>query len=119
MKLKPLDEATMADGHARCLDLLCAVFKGRHHVPPVYQFGAGIKCSVYGGADTFDADLLTRLVVLCHDRAIRGEIVSSGPNRIGILLHPRQREGGIAERHPTIEDAIAGIRSRGDPVCRV
>ena len=109
-KQKPLKDADTTPGQARCLDLLCALFKGRHHVPQVYEYGYGIKCSIYGGAATYDSSRLTCLVVLCHDRAIRGEIIPGGPGMIGIALHPRERDGQMCDRHPTMEDAMAAIR---------
>lgn len=106
-----LDERNMTDAQRECVGLLCRVFRGRHHVPArIYTCGRGIKCNVRAGLSTVDFDYLTRLVVLAHDMCIRVEIVSSGPGRVGVVLHKRQRYGDIYERHPTIEDAIEKVR---------
>lgn len=55
---------------------------------------------------TYDDSLLTRLVILAHDRCIRVELSPRNFNYLTIRFHPRQREGGIFERHPTIEQAL-------------
>ena len=95
-----------------CFQLLSDCFGGAHHVPRLRKCGHGIKVSVYSGSlSTFDFDLLTRLVFLAHDRCVRVEIVSSGPGRVGIMLHRRRgRDGDIFERHPSLDDAIADHR---------
>ena len=95
-----------------CYLLLCDLFGGAHHVPPVRKHGLGIKISVGSGAlSTFDLDSLTRLVLHCHDRCVRAAIVSSWPGRVGIALWRRyKRHGGVGERHPTIEEALARHR---------
>lgn len=61
---------------------------------------------------TYDFDELTRLVFLAHDMCIRVEIRNHGPNRLKLMFHPRKREGNIAERHPTLEQAVAKWRER-------
>ena len=55
---------------------------------------------------TFDFDGLTRAVFMAHARAIRFAVSSSGPGRIKLILHKRQREGSISQRHPDIMEAI-------------
>lgn len=59
---------------------------------------------------TFDNDTLTRLVILCHDRALRCEIEGRGPQTLQLMFHQRQRDGQMYERHPTMEQAIAAHR---------
>lgn len=109
-----LTEDTMTTDQRACFDLLCRVFRGKHHAPKrVYAHGHGILCSVdpRDGMSTFDSDLLTRLVVFAHDTCIRVELASSGPRMIGIILHQRhQRDGSMFYRHPTIEEAIETAR---------
>ena len=106
------NRAAMSDAQRACFDLLCEVFHGEHHVPePIYAWGRGIKCNALAGRlATFDFNELTRLVILAHDRAIRVELTTAGPGRVGIVLHQRKREGAMYERHPTIEEAIAKVR---------
>src|SRR5262249_33958770 len=59
---------------------------------------------------TFDSSLLTRLVFLCHDRCVRVSINPRGHHSLTLLFHPRQRDGGVWSRHPTLEQAIADHR---------
>ena len=109
-----LAKADMSGDQLECFDLLCRLMHGAHHVPNVSKYGFGIKVSVQSGKfSTFDFDYLTRLVVLAHDLCIRAEIVSSGPHLVGIVLHKRHaREGGMCERHPTMEGALASMAWR-------
>lgn len=90
-KLERLTKATMTEAQRACFELLCDVFHGEHHAPErIYAFGRGIKCNAESHRlSTFDFDYLTRLVVLAHDACVRVEIVSSGPGRIGLVLHKR------------------------------
>lgn len=60
---------------------------------------------------TFDSSLLTSLVILCHDRAIRCQISARSSKGIELMFHQRTRSGGISERHPTIEEAINRVRA--------
>lgn len=112
-KLQRLTKADMSEAQRACFDLLCKVFHGEHHAPErIYAFGRGIKCNAESHRlSTFDFDYLTRLVVLAHDACVRVEIVSSGPGRIGLVLHKRAgRTGSSYDRHPTIEEAIERVR---------
>ena len=109
---KSLNRATMTPDQLECWELVCDWQFGEHHGPRyVYEWGKGIKFSMYDGLSTFDFDYLTRLVFLAHDRCIRAEIIASSPGRVGIVLHKRHtRDGGIAARHPTAEQALAAHR---------
>lgn len=61
---------------------------------------------------TFDNDRLTRLVVLAHDRLIRVEISPLSFRYIAVdMWSGRERTGGMAQRHPTMEDAVASLRA--------
>lgn len=114
-KLQRLTKADMTEAQRACFDLLCEVFHGEHHAPDrIYAFGRGIKCSAESHRlSTFDFDYLTRLVVLAHDACVRVEVVSSGPGRIGLVLHKRAgRTGSSYDRHPTIEEAIERVRPK-------
>ena len=114
-KLQRLAKADMTEAQRACFDLLCEVFHGEHHAPErIYAFGRGIKCNAESHRlSTFDFDYLTRLVVLAHDACVRVEIVSSGPGRIGMVLHKRAgRTGSSYDRHPTMEEAIERVRPK-------
>jgi hypothetical protein len=96
--------------------VLSATFRGLHHCPKIKKSRAGNpyevwETNVYNDLSTFDFDLLTRLVISCHDECIRATIGSSGPGMVKIQLWPRfGREGSILLRHPTIEQAIESFR---------
>jgi len=66
----------------------------------------------YRGLATFDSSGLTTLVILAHDNAIRVEIEPCNPRYLTVWMHQRTREADrIHLRHPTIEEAIARLRS--------
>ena len=94
-------------------DLFC----GQHHIPApghegehgVREWGLGWYVNAHAGAGfaTYDFDKLTRFVLLCHDRCVRGEIAPAGPVRIRLMIHQRERgTGSIMSQHPTIEEAV-------------
>lgn len=78
---------------------------------PLFQV---LRLSRYHGVgqlSTFDFDLLTRLVFLAHDHNIRIQIGPCNPQFLEVVFHPRhKRDGGISERHPTIEQALGRWR---------
>jgi hypothetical protein len=103
----------MSDGQWACWQMVADIFGGFHHVGSKPKpFGRGICVNVRHGCwSTFDYTDLTRAVFLAHDRAIRFEIIPSGPGMLGISLHYRgQREGSMMERHPTLEQVVAEWR---------
>lgn len=113
--LNPYRKPWMTDDQYECYELLADLFLGWHHVHGgLHEWGNGIKFNTYiSRLASTDFDGLTRLVFLAHDRMIRVEVVPSGPRMIGLTLHKRHtRDGGMAERHPTIEQALATWRER-------
>lgn len=64
----------------------------------------------YRALSTWDGDELTRLVILCHERCIRLDLKAVAPNCLRLIFHQRKRDGGMYERHPTIEQAIERVR---------
>lgn len=104
----------------KVVDILSAAYHGIHHVRIWYgrehERPNGpyemIQVSVHDNISTWDFDTLTRLVIGCHEQAVRMEINQSGPYMLKLRFHPRQRDGGISERHPTIEEAVESYRKR-------
>lgn len=113
-KNKPLARGQMSEDQAECYRLLCDVFGGEHHVEQIKEWGYGIMCPHYGDLSTFDFDVLTRLVVLAHDRCVRVGVIPYRPRELAITLHKRTRDGGVSRRHPTLEQAVATVRRNGD-----
>lgn len=60
---------------------------------------------------TFDGDALTRMVIVAHELCCRVEVRPHNPGHLLVCLWERDREGGMSERHPTIEQAIADVRA--------
>ena len=99
--------------------LQCVVnyaFGGEHHVGRITKTieGNGYewwKLSVITGIATQDSDELTKLVVASLAYGVRVEMVTSGPRRIGLMLHPRgKREGAFHERIITPEQAVENFK---------
>lgn len=84
------------------------IYGGAHHIPGKLAVeGLGWKLQHWGQLSTYDFDLLTRLVLLAHDRCVRVSIQQGGPKRVAIVLHKRDPKGqDFSERHPTIAQAL-------------
>ncbi|WP_277977416.1 hypothetical protein [Pantoea endophytica] len=105
-------EAWMNEDHFYCFQMLCDIMGGGNHLGGmVKQRTRGIELNtrIFRSA-TFDYDGLTKAVILAHDRYIRFEIEPSGPGMLRLVLHRRQPNGRMYERHPTLEEAIAKHR---------
>jgi len=88
-------------------------FGGKHHIPAeIREWGLGWCLNTFQELSTFDYNSLTRLVFMAHDRCIRVAILPSGPGRVKIVIWQRERQGGVTERHPTIEDALRTWREK-------
>ena len=99
----------MDENQFKCFQMLDDFFGGTHHFDgKVKEWGAGIEINTSQHKfATFDFNGLTKLVVMAHDRAIRVEILPSGPGRLRLVLHYRgKREGRTFEIHPTLEDHL-------------
>jgi hypothetical protein len=96
-------------------DILGQAFLGIYHIEKSarktdWTNKQYIVIAIRTNLSTVDTDILTRLVVLCHDRAIRMDISSRAFGVLELMFHRRRRSGGIMHRHPTIEQAIEAIR---------
>jgi hypothetical protein len=70
-----------------------------------------IEIVVYGSLNSYDDDILTRLIVLCYDRMIRLQIDARAPGYFRLMFHQRNtREGDIYHRLPRLKDQINLIR---------
>ena len=97
-------------------DLLGVVWRGIYHIDQKrlkeidWQNPHYIRLRCPSDLSTFDFDLLTRLVVLAHDMAVRIEVRPLSNRYLEILFHPRSREGDGMHRHPTMEEAVRHVR---------
>ena len=78
-----------------------------------WNWGDGVRFKLrHHSLSTYDFDELTRLVILAHDECVRIEINALAPKIMAISMWQRnKRDGSMFERHPTIDGAIAKIRS--------
>jgi len=112
MKKKILEPENMTPDQKECYELLCDLWNGEHHLPgDIYEFGNGIAINSFHSMSTYDFSDLTKFVVLCHDRCVRGEIFPLAPRYLRIALHKRHtRDGSIFEKHPTLEKMTELLR---------
>lgn len=115
--------ATLSEFGARVADLLGEWAHGIYHLEDSVRSPKTVWEERYvdlclssgffgGGLATHDNDALTRLVFLAHDACIRVSIEARTFHHLTLYFHPRAvREGFIAERHPTIEAALARHRA--------
>lgn len=99
----------MSDDQWWCAQTWSLVMGGFHHCSDFRECGGtGVEVSEFAsGFSTFDFDRLTRAIFHAHDRCVRIELASSSPHRVKFRLHRRDmREGSMAYRHPTIEQAL-------------
>jgi hypothetical protein len=72
---------------------------------------------------TYDSDMLTRMVVLAHDRMLRVEIRGIGPGYLRLRISQRATrdpKASVYERHPSLEDHAALLRAHyGDARTKV
>lgn len=102
----------MTDTQYECWCFLARVFHGFHHVnlKGVKDWGNGIRytCPTFHNLATFDADYLTRLVILAHTDCFRVDVSPCNMKNIYLDVHKRKgRTGSMFERHATIEQAVA------------
>lgn len=107
-----MEEAKQSFDHMtkeEAIAFFAQLYNGAHHIPgcDVHPFGRGwmVKHD-RGELSTYDYNELTTLVFLAHEMCYRASISNHGPKALKIIIWKRKREGGMCERHPTIEAAI-------------
>lgn len=119
--LKYIVEHELSPFERDAADLLGEAFGGLYHMDPdELRRGEWSERMVKVGArtdlSTFDFNMLTRLVLLAHERCVRLSIIAASKGRVFIVLHPRSRTGDSVERHPNIEEAIAKHAEHFGPI---
>ncbi len=102
---------------SKVMDILGMVGGGIYNAPinwekVAWSFG-GRGLSVPwrdGRMATFDFYALTNLVLLCHESRIRCEVRAKATGHFELTFFQRSHEGGIASRHPNIDEAVAAFR---------
>lgn len=115
----------MSEIGVKAADLLGDLFLGIYHLDMkeidsadwTNHFWIQIKLRSIGhNWATHDGDLLTRLVLLAHDRCIRVSIEPTSKHYLLVQFHSRQRTGPMGRRHPTLEEHITQLRAAyGEP----
>lgn len=110
-----MEQKINSEVERRCYRVLDIAFRGIHHVDGWARrksWGDGVALSTFQDLSTFDADILTRLVVAAHDECVRVSVAPSGPGMVKIILHPRTHgPGAFYERHDTMEQAMEKVRA--------
>lgn len=94
--------------------ILSHTFDGIYHISKAvlhdrvkWDSNHHIEVVIYGSLSTYDFDLLTRLVIVCHQSCVRLQIGAAAPNYLRLIFHPRlPGSGSMMKGHPTIEQAI-------------
>lgn len=105
----------MTEAQWACWQFAADLMGGFHHIHGKPKpCGDGIEFNDLGsGWSTFDADRLTRAVIMAHDRCMRVQISPCNMQYLCISVHKRKgRDGRMHERHPTIEDALGPYRAK-------
>lgn len=96
----------------KLIEFLSRVTRGTHHFHgKVDACGNGVKLTRPNSYElaTYDADILTRLVLLAHESHVRVKITGAAPGYLCIYAHQRSPkfEGDcVWERHPGLDELI-------------
>lgn len=108
---------TLNNFQRRVVDILGIVGGGIYNAPinngkTDWNYGGdGVSVVWKDGMATWDMNRLTLLVFLCHLARIRCDLQSAGPRQLRLSFWQRKEEGGIAERHPDLAEAVAALES--------
>jgi hypothetical protein len=100
-------------------DLLGWLYKGLYHLPDdvLHKINWSddhcviVKIGREATLSTWDWNTLTLLVFLCHKMAIRCEILPCNMQKLTLHFHRRKRGGDMAERHPTLAEAVKSFET--------
>jgi hypothetical protein len=115
----------VSDIGALAADILQNVFDGIYHVQDIHRVsfaGTYIEVPLFARMATYDSSLLTRLVVLAHDRCVRVELEAKLVRSeyegetvefpaLVASFSKRERGGDWYHGHPTMEEAIVTART--------
>lgn len=97
-------------------DILGQVYQGIYHLDKQalkvdWSNEDWIEIVIWGCLCTWDFSHLTNLVIMCHETAIRLELIAAAPNYLRLVFYRRKRQAeATSKRHPTIEEAVERVR---------
>jgi hypothetical protein len=105
----------LSDFQKRVADIIGMVGGGVYNAPVnwnsvEWDWGRGVSVVWRGSLATWDFNQLSLLVFLCHEARIRVDLEAAATRYLRLSFHPRKAEGGIATRHPNLEEAVALFR---------
>ncbi len=109
------------DAKAEACAFFAKVFHGSHHHGKFRQ-GLGhyqVSCHVgEAGAATYNNDVLTRFVLLCHQECWRGAVRNGGPGALVFMITKRARiedrpNEEMSAVHPTLQQAVECLAEGG------
>jgi hypothetical protein len=114
------DNKTMSEFGVEVADIIGQAWKGIYHIQKAvlhervqWNDDRYIRVVIAGGLETYDFDILTKLVVLCFDRMVRLEIGAAAINYLSLAFTSRytRSDGDWSKRLPYLEEHIASIRN--------
>jgi hypothetical protein len=111
-KGKPVSELglTVADILGQCFFGLYHIHKHVLNKKVDWTNNHWIEITISNTLSTFDDTSLTRLVLLCHHKAVRLEIGGAANGYLRLAFSQRKREGALWERHPSIQDQVVSMK---------
>lgn len=116
---RSLKDKPISDFGEQVANLLGDVFQGIYHIVDDLhdaELNGGTPdfpyCEIrlrHQTLSTWDFDLLTKFVVICHSRCIRMEIEGKPPKTLLLRFHKRQRTGRSDQKHPLMIEAMERI----------
>lgn len=109
---------------ARVFDIIGIVGGGIYNAPISWarvrwDWGGGVSVIWRGCLASWDFSDLTWLVLLCHEARIRVSIEPLARQYLRLAFHQRAGSGGIARRHPDLDEAVTDFYQRvpaGHPI---
>ena len=85
------------------------VFGGRHHTQAVVDNGGHYIIKFYQDLSTWDANVLTAIVVAAHDLGLRVDVQPNGTRALRLMIHNRTQRESVMKGHPTLEQHLEKI----------
>lgn len=109
---------TLSPFQAKVMDILGIVFGGIYNAPIAWGsvqwnyggHGLAVTLTHSNGLSTFDNSALTKLVFLCLEARIRGQVQPGGFKSITLSFWQREGAGAMHTRHPNLDEAVKEFR---------